>query len=272
MALRVFTTVRRWRVFDPVIESLLGAVFVGAWWFGPFVVGPLVAVLLRAFGVPSEFSNLAGVGAGVLTLIGASVYLSQVDDWIRRKALQPAVNRGTLTLGDDGLLLAGLFLSRFIPYATVEGISVGDGGYVLVRRHGARPVRFRVGDTSAVFEAVSERLSASRQRDPAPPVSSLREASSGLANWIDRARNVIAGGYRDEIATPEALMRVAEDPASDAEQRIGAALALADAPEPMRVRVRVAAEAAARPHVGEAMTQAIDGDVDVGVLKRALSG
>ncbi|MBW2460881.1 MAG: hypothetical protein JRH11_04495 [Deltaproteobacteria bacterium] len=66
------------------------------------------------------------------------------------------------------------------------------------------------------------------------------------------------------------LIRIAEDPTADAEQRIGAALALATASDALRARVRVAAETAARPALADAVTEAVEGDVDVKPLKRAL--
>ena len=208
---------------------------------------------------------------GLLVLTSGLAFADSVDRRIRRVALQPGVNRGTLALGADGMRLTGLFLARFVPWARIDEVWVDERRHaVVVRLVGKGQIRFRVADPPKVKEALELARAEASERPRAGPVRALRDAREDLGGWLERAKGVFTGGYRAEVVTPETLLRVAEDPAAEPEQRIGAALALGDAPEPIRVRVRVAAECTARPHVGEAMTQALEGVVDERVLKKAL--
>jgi len=273
MALNIFKTVRRWRFLDEFIEAGLGAaVFIG-WFGGSIAVGPALAFLLRWVGVPlgdDWFGRvvLGGIAAGVLAGFPLA---SRLEKWIKHVALQPGVNRGTAAIGDDGVRLTGLFLERFVSWLALEEVTVVDNGYrVLLQLRDGRKLGFRVPEAREFRKALLERRAAVLERSPASPINAFRDATGDLPRWAERAREVISGGYRSEVATPDVLIRVAEDPTANAEQRIGAALALSNAPEALRARVRVAAEATARPGLADAMTESVEGEVDVNLLKRAL--
>ncbi|MBW2464120.1 MAG: hypothetical protein JRH11_20895 [Deltaproteobacteria bacterium] len=108
---------------------------------------------------------------------------------------------------------------------------------VVLRLRGGRTIRFRVPVVREFYDEIKGRHTAALERSRTSPIGALRDAKRDLPRWVEQVRNLVSGGYRREVATPDVLIRVAEDPAADAEQRIGAA---------------------------------VEGDVDVKVLKRAL--
>jgi hypothetical protein len=197
--------------------------------------------------------------------------IGRSETWIRRVALRPGVNRGTAAVGDDGLRLTGLFLERFIPYDEMESIVPrARTGFVEVALRDGRTIRFRVANPRELCLAVRERTRRLERREHSQPVASFRGARSSLRDWIARARGVLVGGYRSSSATPEELLRLVEDPRAEPEQRIGAALALSESAEPVRLRIADAAAATARPHLADAIAQVVAGEVDEGLLRRAL--
>ncbi len=273
VSLNIFKTVRRWRFLDEFIEGGLGAALFIGWFGGAIAVGPALAFLLHWVGVPVGddwfgYLVLGGMAAGVLAGFPLA---SRLEKWIKHVALQPGVNRGTAAIGDDGVRLTGLFLERFVSWLALDEVTVVDDGYqVLLHLRNGRSLRFRVPEAREFRKALVERRAAVLERSPVSPVNAFRDATGDLPRWVERAREVVSGGYRSEVATPDVLVRVAEDPSAKAEQRIGAALALSNASEALRARVRVAAEATARPGLAGAMTESVDGEVDVKLLKRAL--
>jgi hypothetical protein len=258
-------------MFDDLIEAVLGAAVIlgaGALMLG---VGLTLGLGLSALGFGNQAVSFLTLGGVAGSFIGGMLLIGRSEDWIRRAALQPGVSRGTAVLGDDGLRLTGLFLQRFVPYDRMRVIVPRPRtGHVEIVLVDDRIIRFRVADPAAFHRALQDRRSGLEERDRAQPLASFRGAHAGFRQWLSRARKALSGGYRHETSTPEELLRIAEDPRAEPEQRIGAALALSGTAEPLRIRVAEAAESVARPHLGEALVQAVNGEVDEAVLERAL--
>lgn len=179
------------------------------------------------------------------------------------------VNRGTLVTGDDGVQLTALRLSRFIAYDSITAIGVDvDRERITLDMRGGDEIEVQLEHPELVATELYERLDQSVEGGATAPTLSLKRGGAGFIPWRSRLRRVLGGRYREQTMTPELLIRVAEDPNADVEQRIGAAVALAEAPESYRVRVRVAAESVARADVGAAMTQAVEGTLDGNLAER----
>jgi len=249
-----FTTIGRPRWVDASIE--VGAVMTAlSVVFLPWTSGP---------GPNPMLFTMAVAGAVVLSL----VFTGSMFRWLRR----PGVARAEVTLGDDGFRLGGRGRPTFVSYHEIEEITVDPiESRVVIRVAAKRSVSFRVTDAREVADALETKRRMAAARQGAEPLSALRREGREVLSWGRAARALLdSGGLREGALTPQRLVELAEDGDASVEQRIGAALALADAPEPLRVRVRVAAEGAARPHLAQAMTEAVDGEVDVEVLEKAL--
>lgn len=262
MALRIFPTLWRPRAVDAVVELLGTLVFMGA---VPFVLTLPAIFLAKDF---PDVAAVLGVG-GVLLSIPSIFYL--------RAKLVSALNRlgalgGEAAVGDDGIAVKGVSIHpRFIAYDAIRSIRVDrHKRQVVLELHEGEAVRFRVAEPKVAAAEIEGRLEAARAREAIRPLPVLAEHGPDVASWAKRARQLSAGGLRDGVATVDHLADLAADPGADPEQRIGAALALHDAPPAVRMRVCAAAEEAARPHLSEALTQAVEGDLEEELLGRSV--
>jgi len=262
LPVRTYTTVRRGRFLDGWIEALLGAAVVLGF-FG------------AAGGITAGAVMLTNSGFGLIPFFVCLAFAVPIFDrantWIRRMALQPYVNRGTVVVGEDGLFLTGLFLRKYASFADVFQVTVDRGKRrVRIGLRSGRTIQFRVPEPERVRDEILFLLARYRQASPSHGLRAFRDGLKDLPGWRARVQKLTSGGYRDEACTPDVLVRIAEDPLAEAEQRLGAARALSNAPEPLRVRVRAAADATAKPAPGHAMSQAVDGEADEGLLMRVL--
>jgi len=257
MALRVYTTIRRPRFVDAIAElvGVLGVV-VGLGLGTNFLVGG-----------SSEYSDLALGGS---LLLGA-ILAAQVRGALSRVLLKPGLLQGRATVGHDGVGVTRLGADVFVSYANIANVRVDRfKRQVVLESKDGDVVGFRVTEPKMVAAEITRRLELARQRDATRPMPSFDEGREDVGRWVARARQLLSGGFRDGSTTAEHLADLAADPNAEPEQRIGAAFALGDAPQPVRIRVCAAAEEAARPHLGEALTQAVEGEVDEELLARAL--
>jgi len=260
--LSVFRTIRRSRFVDVAVQAvafvatltLVGAGFSLAHW-------PSYSFHSR------DFVFMTGYASLVSLLLAGGVHLG-LGHMLRRTA----PFGGSLKVGDDGIEVVESARPSFVSHAEVREVRVESfRRQVVLDLKDGSSVRFRVTEPKSVVAEIAKRAYPVRWDRGARVISAFGGAHEDIADWIAKARQMLSGGFRDRVATVEQLEMVAVDPRAEPEQRIGAALALEGAPPPVRMRVRTAAEATARPHVGEAMTMALEGDLDEELLGRALS-
>ncbi len=257
MALRVFTTIRRPRFIDALAEVLgIACILAGLGLGASFLVGG-----------SSEYSDLA-LGSG---LILGAILATQARGALSNVLLKPGLFRGRATVGHDGVGVTRLRADVFVSYANIANVRVDRfKRQVVLESKDGGVVGFRVAEPKVVAAEVTRRLELARQRELTRPIPTFDESREHVGRWIGRARQLLSGGFRHGVTTAGHLADLAADPNAEPEQRIGAALALRDAPQPVRMRVCAAAEEAARPDLGEALTQAVEGEIDEELLARAL--
>ncbi len=255
MGLRVFNLIRRPRWIDAIID-----------------VSAILAVVLIPISIHNAIVRRIGPMplAGVLLLLGAMIAAMYPLHRLRKRLLRPFSEREKVAVGADGVRITWFRRRRFVPYADIRAVRVIEVRKQVVIEHGEEQLAFRPEDPKAVARAIEEGRAAWQAAEAVPALRAFDAEGDDLERWRDAARAAADGGLRDEAATPERLVALAEDPRSAPSQRVAAALALATAREPLRVRVRVAAESTASPDLAEAMKKAVEGDIDVGTLERAL--
>lgn len=94
-----------------------------------------------------------------------------------------------------------------------------------------------------------------------------------LEAWREAVRAAMAsdGRYRDAPLAREDVVRALASPATPAERRIGAAIALANGDDAGRREVRAAARAAASPKLRGALESVAEGDLDAAAIEEAMA-
>jgi hypothetical protein len=168
-----------------------------------------------------------------------------------------------IVVGADGVLVT---YAGFVPYGDVTSIE-RDGAVTVVKRSSGGDVRLVSAlHADALAERLREGLEAFRRGESAGDIAALvAQQGRSAIEWVRGLASLLKGGdYRTANVTPDALWRIAEDPAAHASARAGAAAALRPSLDDQgRARLRVAAEASASPHVRVALeTVAAEGTTD----------
>lgn len=174
--------------------------------------------------------------------------------------------RREVTVGRDGLRVAGAFGSETTLFADVTEIVRTDSGLELVKKDGTRK-KIRLDVRGPVAEAIARRVRdafGSGAIDGASAAALLGRAGRAIGEWREALRTAVAGtGFRDEPIADEKLVSVLEDPTAAPDARVGAALALSERSSPELARkIRVAAEACAAPRMRVALSSLADGAPD----------
>lgn len=208
-------------------------------------------------------------------------------------AADRSVAEPELIAGSDGLHLRGAVLRRFIRYKDLDEARLDEHGIRLTFRGGASELlpMWRHGMWSLPADPESdrevrdgplatellhrrarilERIQAGIAAKEQAPLGDaqlvqLERRGRPAAEWRAAMDALLArseGGYREVRLDPDALARVAENPAQPPERRVGAALALARVDDPgVHQRLRFAVETCADERLRVSLERAIQGEV-----------
>ena len=180
---------------------------------------------------------------------------------------------GRAIVGTDGVRVARLFSRRFVPYERLRALSMWRDAVRLETDDGdvSLDTRSFVSDAPGSREALAARLKEAieifrGERLAAVSLDLFARKGLPVAAWREEVRRVSQGGadYRSVVLESEEIARLAEDPATPAERRVGAVLSLAERPldAALRERLRVAAGASANPRLRVALERALDGELE----------
>lgn len=238
------------------VMHLLGPVLLGLVILSMTLV-PLMVVLDPGTGL---LGSLAAVVAYAMASVGAAVGLAHY--------LAP----GRAVVGADGVRVARLLRTRFVPYERVRAVGTRGGSVVLstdggdMVLHTATFVRDQPEARDALEERLVDAIEGFRAERLAAATRDLF-ARKGLpvAAWKEEIRRLSQRGadYRSAALESEDIARVAEDPSVPPDRRIGAALSLSarDVDPALRERVRVAASATANARLRIALDRALEGEL-----------
>jgi len=192
-------------------------------------------------------------------------------------AISLVVRTADVAVGADGVELRGPWRSRFISFATLDGVSLTVPGNELeVREVGGAAKRY--GWTAAVDDEgwsgfalalgwARERYAERRRESELAPL--LARGDRTLAAWRSSLHELAQGGptYRASALDGDEVARLLDDPSVEGESRVGAALVLREVqPAGAPTRVRVAAEACAHAPTREALEAVAAGTLDDAAL------
>ncbi len=178
-----------------------------------------------------------------------------------------------LLIGDDGLQLDSWRERFFVPYRDLARCDVSEDGLVLDRRDGTRmefPGKMSASAVLLIQDEIRRRSDVFEQPiDHAEPL--LRRGERSVSEWRESLASLRKPGhdYRSQSLDEPTLHALMTNPAADAEQRLGAALALSTTPSERR-RIRVAARACLEPRMRVALEQIARDDTSDEALAQAL--
>lgn len=250
------TEFRHRRAFHQILTVLLGPLL------GVFAAATVMSVL-RGYGVRVEPAVALCVGGLCLTALTVGL----------QRLIFPRVD---VTIGREGMRVGGRLGARYIPWSEVASVVEGDDA-VLLTGHDGRVRRVWCNPDEpwvrgAVVERVREALAAYGEAAPrVDPLAVLARDGRSVAAWRESLRGLVdaMGDYRQASLDRARLEAVLADPATSAEFRIAAALALSSSDEG-RSRVRVAAEVGAEPAEREALARIAEGATDDEAVEAAL--
>lgn len=181
------------------------------------------------------------IAVTVLLAVAAVVVFSQA-----RRSLGPT----EVLLGVDGISVLTGRRPRFVPWREVRSARLVRFDVVLTLRAGeALRIPVSAPDPArdrALLDAIRAEIARQPER-PAAPVAALERGGRPVDQWRDalRALATSPAAYRGAPVEREDLERAVAARDAEAEQRVGAAIALAALSEDGRTRVRIAAEASA---------------------------
>jgi hypothetical protein len=195
--------------------------------------------------------------------------------------LSAARSRASATVGLDGIEIQAGRWRRFVPLDDIASSHASKRGIELMRRDGRSKLIDVPGKVSAErFGALALRVDAAiRAREQlrgAPArLPLLERGGRSVPAWRAALRELIrssADAYRGRTLSPEDVGATLADADAPAEQRLGAALALAasDAPD-LRERLRVAAETCANPRIRVALAGIAAAEPDDAAIEEALA-
>jgi hypothetical protein len=241
--------------WDGPIHGVLALVFV-ALQLTPVVVLSLYLAHLHPLAV-----------AALLTVTALAIF-SQA-----RRSLGPT----EVLLGVDGLSVLSGRRPRFVPWRELRGARLVRFDIVLTLRSGER-LRLPVTTPDPARDgALVADLRAEIARAPqAGPVevTALERGGRDLEQWRDALRAMASrsSAYRGAALDHDELARAVAARDVPAEQRVGAAIALAAIGDEGRTRVRVAAEASADLPLREALADIAEQRWVPATIRRAVRG
>ena len=183
------------------------------------------------------------------------------------------ITRFEMTIGSDGVLLAGPVRSRFVPFCDIESAVVEELGKVVMRTrtHGTIIHRLRPAAAEAAVEQIQSSMASIGVRSE-PVRQQLRRDGPNVQAWLARLRALAGrGSYRVAGLVGDALWRVMDDPGATGSERAAAAVVVGAVATPEeRARLREAAARIASPQVRVAIQRAAD-PTDEGELAVALA-
>ncbi len=181
---------------------------------------------------------------------------------------------GWLETGLDGVRIATLMRSRFIPYGNIEKVTLRWKRIVFETTSGRVETPFIAADTRAIPELVSriEERRAAAALAGAPPLDALDRRERPIGEWRAALDELALGGkgFRGAALHDDDLQRVLDDPGAPLEQRIGAALTLRGRGGDAQGRIRVAAGTSVERRVRVALDAAAADEIDERAIERAL--
>lgn len=236
---------------------------------GAFVAIVALAILMWPAGASVTALTVAMWLALSTAILGASTLLTRSPE---------------VVVGADGVTIRRRLRRRFLRFEEIKHveidvknnqntallISLADGsqeriGAGLVAAERIPALAARIRDAKAAFST-----------NPGAPrgAALLARGDRSLSDWRAALVELVqrGKGYRDLSLSRDDLERALSAPESTAEQRIGAALALAGlGPEEARPRLRVAADVCAEPAVRTALLRIADADGEDAAVEEALA-
>lgn len=181
-----------------------------------------------------------------------------------------------LVVGRDGVELRHTLLPRFIPWSMVLWLERHDRQFVLRLRDERRETcACRIEDPSVlgiVCTSLERALNGYRAAQGATaPIDALHRGERSIAQWREHlAALARPSPYRAAQLNLLHVERVLANPTLPAEQRLGAAIALAHTDERGRARVAEEAERSADPHMHAALADLALGGFEEALIEPAL--
>ncbi len=181
---------------------------------------------------------------------------------------------GWLETGVDGVRIATVWRSRFVPYGTIRSVTRTRKRIVFETTSGRLRTSHMV-DARAIPELVAriEERRAAAALAHAPPLDVLDRGERPMGAWRAALGELARGGkaFRSAALHDDDLQRILDDPAASLEQRIGAALTLRSRGGDAQGRIRVAAGTSVERRVRVALEAAAADEIDERAIERALA-
>lgn len=206
-------------------------------------------------------------GVALSTFLGFVPFLA-VTYWLYRK-----VRATWIRIGADGIAVPGLLGERFVPHSEISNAWHTRGGignayhFVTIGLRNGKTIALPAATIDAAGTITSRILNAKADlstQERARLLGDLSRNHRPVSEWRGALASVLAkGGYRSTGRNLEEVLRIVEDPAAPAEQRVAAALAARPhGDESVGQRIRVAAEACVEPKIRFALEKASSGEIE----------
>lgn len=237
-----------------------------------------LAFTLLVAAIPVLLGTFAPDFMGLALALSVALWLSTAAavGWaalrLAQRSARARLRSGSVAVGADGVAVRRLWKTHFLPWTAITDVRRDETtGAVVLERVEGPPEALLVKDSLALEEVARNTRRAFESRSKSARLRVLGLEGRVDRSWVARAKQATqTGTYREEAVTQEGLLGVLEDAAQAPEQRIAAALALSTAAPEVTRRVRVAVEETAEPKLAEALEQAVDGDVKLRSLRRAV--
>ncbi len=225
----------------------------------------LLAFLLNFLALPL----VAGVVAPATTVLPPfALGFLFVVLWVGTgRAILDRLQPSTLAIGADGIAWREGREPRFVAHRDIRdarfGPGAGSGGLQLVLTTAAGEVPINLGpiEPAKVHAALAHVLVARGEARAA--ANALARGGRDFAAWEQSLRDAMVSDYRKPGVPKVRVVEILEDPHAPADQRLGAAIALATSdPDRARTLALDAARAAADPALAEALEAFADARLD----------
>ena len=220
-----------------------------------------VGLVLSACAMALIYMVTAGLAANIVVALGLFVVLA------------PLLTLARLTVGIDGVVRSRLGRKRFIGYGDIDTVRYEERWWgwrtgVLLTLRSGEMVRFPMAqldkETGAIIEERIWEAMAVHAGGDGADAALLRKGTRTVGQWIASLRAIGAGANADLRTAPlprERLLRIVEDPASPADDRAAAAVAVgASSNDDDRARLQSVADAVAAPRLRVAIEAAAGAD------------
>ncbi len=202
----------------------------------------------------------------ILPTIAAGIVSVMANKRAERARFDPV----GVTVGDDGVHLLEDNMSAFLHFAELAEVS-WDGGSCRLTKRDHTFLTFHPLDDADFRKRLEEKRAEYASRKRVRVVTSFGpKTGESASDWAARMASRDGNAYRGHAPTHHELVRIARDPTRRRRlDRIGAALALRDAPAAVKNEVREAIVSLADQELAEALTNALEGEVDEALLADA---